>query len=122
MEKAEEELEVIDDLGKVEGLSNFIVLDEKDREFIEKNEESNNLGVLEAVKRKCLIAFTHDSSFRGPISKIVVGKKIFPPVAFPEVKKRNVVSSSPGYKVDSYLRKKMDNVKEEDATLLVGFD
>jgi len=122
MEKAEEELEVIGDLGKVEGLSNFIVLDEKDREFIEKNEESSNIGVLEAVKRKCLIAFTHDSSFRGPIGRIVVGKKVFPPVAFPEVKKRNVVSSSPGYKVDSYLRKKMKDVEKDDATLLVGFD
>lgn len=125
MEKAGEELKVIDDLRKVKGLSNFIVLDEDDRKFIKENEESNNLGVLEAVKRKYVIAFTHDSTFRKPAGEIVIeenNRRIFPPVAFPEVKRKEVVSCSPGYKVDAYLKKKMKNVKEEDASLLVGFD
>ena len=125
MGKAEEELKVISDLKRINGLSNFIVLNENDKKFILNNEKKNNVGVLEAVKRKYLIAFTHDSSFRKPAEKIVIkknNKKIFPPVSFPEVKARNVVSCSPGYKVDSYLRKKIGNVNEEDATLLVGFD
>lgn len=122
MGKAEAEL---NNLKKVKGLSNFIILDENDRSFIMKNEEKRNIGVFEALKRKYLIAFAHDSSFRWPASEIVVekdGKKVFPGVPFPEVKAENVVSCSPGYKVDAYLRKKMKNVKEDDASLLVGFD
>lgn len=103
----------------------FIILSSKDIEFIKQNEESRNIGVLEAIKRKHIIAFMHDSSFRCPAKEIVIekdGKKIFPAVSFPEVKANNVVSCSPGYKVDAYLRKKMANVKEDDASLIVGFD
>ena len=125
MARAGEGLEVISGLKRIKGLSNFIILNENDRRFILNNEEKNNFGVLEAVKRKHVIAFTHDSSFRKPAEKIAIKKNnkiIFPPVAFPEVKARNVVSCSPGYKVDSYLKKKMNNIKEENATLLVGFD
>ncbi len=125
MDKAEAELKIINDLEKIKGLSNFIVLNENDRKFIKQNEESRNIGVLEAIKREHIIAFMHDSSFREPISKIIIekdGKKIFPAVPFPEVKAKDVVSCSPGHKVDSYLRKKMANVKEDDASLIIGFD
>lgn len=117
--------EIIGGLKKIKGLSNFIILTKKDAEFIRKNEESRNIGVLEAVKRKYLIAFTHDSSFRSPAGEIVIEKKgkiIFPPADFPEINGKNVVSCSPGHKVDAYLRKKMANINEEDATLIAGFD
>ena len=49
------------------------------------------------------------------------GRIVFPPVPFPEIKAASVASASPGYRVDSYLRKKM-NLKKDDATLLIGFD
>ena len=115
---------IINDLKKLSGLHNFIILDDKDINIIRKLEEKRNRAVLEAIRRTHVIAFTHESSFRKPVGKIVVKQKnkiIFPPVPFPEVKAKNVVSGSPGYTVDSYLRKKIKR-KKEDATLIVGFD
>jgi len=115
---------IINDLKHMKGLDNFIILNDKDKKTIENLEEENNIGVKEAIKRKHVIAFTHDSTFRKPIAKIVEnkdGKIILPPVPFPEVNAKNVVSSSPGYKVDAFLRKKM-KAKKEDATLIIGFD
>lgn len=116
--------QIVNDLKKIKGLDNFIILNNKDKEIIKELEEKNNIGVREAIKRKYTIAFTHDSSFREPEAKIVVKRQdkiIFPPVPFPEIKAKNVVSCSPGYKVDSYLRKRI-KAKKDDATLIVGFD
>jgi hypothetical protein len=115
---------VIKELKKVRGLNNFIILTSRDKKRILQMEEKNNLGVQAAVQRKNAFACTHDSSFRKPASDIVAwknGRALFPAVPFPEVLAKNVVSSSPGYLVDSYLRKKMD-AEKEDATLIVGFD
>ena len=115
---------VVNDLKKVKGLNNFIILNKEDKKIIKELEDKNNLGVLEAIKRKNTIAFTHDSTFREPSGKIVIkkgNKLILPPVPFPEVKAKNVVSCSPGYKVDSYLRKKIQ-AEKDDATLIVGFN
>lgn len=115
---------IIDSLRNVKGLTDFYILDSQDTDFIKLNEDKNNLGVLEAVSRKHVIAVVHDSTWRKPAGKIVSeekGKLVFPPVPFPEIKEKNVVSSSPGIKVHDYLKKKM-NIVGNDATLLIGWD
>lgn len=115
---------VINYLKKLKGLANFIFISDEDKKIIQELEDAHNLGVLEALKRTYTIACTHDTSFREPAGDIVAmkaSKIILPPVPFPEVKARNVVSSSPGYKVDAYLRKKI-RAKKDEATLIIGFD
>jgi hypothetical protein len=117
-------MDQIRELKKIPGLDNFVELNQADRECIRKSEEKNNLGVFEALSREHVIAFTHDSGFRTPVKPIVVkknGKIFFPGVPFPEIKAKNVVSSSPGYRVDAFLRQKM-KAKSGDATLIIGFD
>ena len=118
-------VETVKGLEQVQGLGNIIILDDKDKKEIDRLESENNRGVREAIKRKYCIAMTHDSTFRKPAGDIVMdvgGKKIFPPVPFPEIKRKDVVSGSPGYEVHAYLVKRMKEVDEDDATLVVGFD
>lgn len=125
MQKKSNKLQkVMQNLSKVKGLTGFLRLNKEDKENIFKLEEKNNYGVFEALARKHTFACAHDSDFREPASEIVAyrdGKINFPPVPFPEVKEKNAVSSSPGYKVDKYLRDRM-KIRNDDATLLIGFD
>ena len=116
---------IIENLKKVKGLDNIILLNKKDFEFIKNNEEPRNLGVFECLKRKYVVVLTHDPSFREPEDKIVRikdKKLIFPAVQFSEVKAKDVVSSSPGKKVHDYLVKRFNLRLKDDATLLIGFD
>jgi len=46
---------------------------------------------------------------------------VLPPIPFPEIKGKNVCSGSPSPELDKPLREKME-VKEGNATLLLGFD
>ena len=62
---------IIENLKKVRGLDNIILLNKKDFEFIKNNEEPRNLGVFECLNRKYVVVLTHDSSFREPEDKIV---------------------------------------------------
>ncbi len=115
---------IMESLKQVNGLDNVIILSEKDKETIKKLEENNNLGVLEAIKRKFVVACSHNSTFRPPLTKIVEeknGKIVFPPVPFPEVKAKDVVSGSPSLKVHNFLSKRI-NLKKDDATLIIGFN
>lgn len=114
---------IIDDLKRVQGLSNFRILGEEEKKEILKLEEARNLGVIEALRKRYTLALSHDNNFREPVFELVVrkGKKIiFPPVPFPEVKAEDAVSGSPGWKVHELLAKEMD-LKKDDATLLIGF-
>ncbi len=116
---------IIENLKKVKGLDNIILLNKKDLEFIKNNEEPRNLGVFECLKRKYVVVLTHDSSFREPEDKIVKikdKKLIFPAVKFSEVKAKDVVSSSPSKKIHKYLVKKFKLRLKDDATLLIGFE
>ena len=115
-------MQIMESLKQIGGLANFNILTEKDKRLISSIEEIKNIGVFESLKRSCTIVLTHDSKFRGPSGPIVLDD-IFPPVPFPEVKAKSVVSSSPGIKVHSYLVNRFNlNLSAEEATLLVGFE
>ncbi len=116
---------IIEDLRKVDGLSNVNLLDERLKKETSSLEEENNIGVRECLKRKYVIVLTHDSSFREPESEIVKKDNemiIFPAVPFSEVKAKNVVSSSPSKKVHDFLVRKFNLKLKYEATLLIGFD
>lgn len=125
---SKEEL-IIKKLEKIDGIFNFIILDDKTKVECFKLNDKNNRGVSEVLDRKHTIAFLHDESFRNPSGPIVIdedGEHIFPPVAFPEVEGENTVSASPGEKIHQYLtelmKKQNMKLKQGDSTLLVGFD
>lgn len=122
---------------KVKGLGHFLILTEPQKEYIKHKEDPINKGILESINRRFTIVCTHDSSFREPAgaitSKDKEGNLFLPPVPFPELENLNVdgetpkkvISGSPGYRVDEYLRHiyKENNIvlEKDDATLLVGF-
>ena len=116
----------MNDLKNVKGLYKPIIINDMLKKEIRLMEKRNNLGVMECLNRSFCLFVLHDSDFREPISKIVVndnGRVIFPAVGFPEVQGMNVVSSSPSLKVHKFLSKKLGlNLKEEEASLLLGFD
>lgn len=117
---------IIRDLERTNGLSNVKLLSPKHKQLISKLEEPNNHGVLECLNREFTLALTHDSSFRGPSSEIVLengGEIMLPAVAFPEVNGKDVVSSSPSTKVHNVLIEELGlDLEEEEATLLIGFN
>ncbi len=109
---------------QLQGITRHYLLNKEEARAIEEMEDPFNLGVLEAVKHQYCVCLVHDSSWRIPTQSIVKrvnGELIFPPVAFPEVPAKNVVSSSPGMKVHEYLCKRV-RVEGDEATLLIGFD
>ena len=113
---------IINSLKQVKGLGNFNVLGAEDKLCILALEEERNIGVLQSIKMNHTLLITHDSDFREPAGPILINN-LFPSVPFPEVKAKSVVSSSPGIKVHNYLVNKFKlNLREEDATLLIGFD
>lgn len=115
---------ILHQLEKLQGITRYYVLQPDDQAFVSREEDENNLGVHEAVKRKYCVCLVHDSSWREPTQTIVKkenGEIVFPPVVFPEVPAKNVVSSSPGLTVHTYLSKKV-RVEGDEATLLIGFD
>lgn len=115
---------IINRLQHIQGLTSFYLLDDNDRKAVSELESSNNLGVFEALNRKFIVCCCHDSNFREATQRIVVmedGKKILPPVSFPEVPAKEVVSSSPGIKSHLYLAEKV-HPKKGEATLLIGFN
>ncbi len=117
---------IIKNLAKIKGLSNVKLLTEDDKKQIIKLEDKNNIGVIECANRKHTLILTHDNKFREPASEVVINKEgriIFPSVPFPEVKAKKVISSSPSEKVHNFLVKKHNlKIKNNDATLLIGFD
>lgn len=115
---------IIHQLSLLQGITRHYLLDADDKIFVTRHEDENNLGVLEAVRRHYCVCLVHDSSWREPTQTIVRkenGEVIFPPVVFPEVPAKNVVSSSPGLAVHTWLAKKV-RVEGDEATLLIGFD
>ncbi|MEK6970931.1 MAG: hypothetical protein AABW68_04570 [archaeon] len=111
-------------LDQLQGITRHYVLTPEDIRFIQENEDENNQGVREAVKRDYCVCLVHDSRWREPVQTIVKkedGEIIFPPVVFPEVPAKNVVSSSPGIETHTYLAQKV-RVEGDEATLLIGFD
>ena len=111
-------------MSQLQGITRYYLLNKEEARAIEEMEDPFNLGVLEAVKHQYCVCLVHDSSWRIPTQSIVKkinGEIIFPPVAFPEVPAKNVVSSSPGMRVHEYLCKRV-RVEGDEATLLIGFD
>ncbi len=109
--------QTIQKLKQVKGLANFYLLTKEDRAKILELEEPRNLGIRECLKKKFVLAMSHTSEFRKPAGEIVKDG-IFPPVPFQEVK--GAISSSPGWKVHEFLKKKL-KLKDE-ASLIVGSD
>ncbi len=115
---------VISKLKYVKGLSNFNLLHDYHKKKILELEESRNLGVKECLSREFVLLLTHDSTFRPPTSPEVMkkdNKVIFPPVSFPEVEAKDVVSSSPSKIVHDFLVKEFNLKLKDEATLLIGF-
>ncbi len=118
--------EIFRQLQTVKGLRPLAYLQDEHKKFIELHEQKNNIGVLDSLKRKFTLLLAHDSSFRSPVTPIVqeyASEIFFPGVAFPEVKAKNVVSSSPSKKVHKLLAKEFNlSLEKDEATLLIGFD
>ena len=111
-------------LSCLDGITRYYLLSKEDCEYVSSHEDAHNLGVLESVKRQYCVCLVHDDNWREPTQTIVRnenGQVVFPPVVFPEVPAKNVVSSSPGIEVHSYLCQRV-KVKGNEATLLIGFD
>lgn len=117
--------QIITKLNQTKGLANLRLLTEIQKKKIEQIEEPRNIGVKEALKREFTIMLTHDSTFRPPKSKEVIyegGQVIFPPVPFPEVDAKNVVSCSPSEQVHNFLVREFELKLKDEATLLIGFN
>ncbi len=118
--------DIIKGLNEVKGLKVLISLNKEHKELIKRMEERNNIGVFESINRDFTLLLSHNSTFRKPLDETVIIKDsniTFPPVSFPEINAKNVVSSSPSKKVHDILKNKLKlNLKDDDATLLVGFD
>ncbi len=140
------QLKSLDGLGK-----DFLVLNALDKkesfeiERMHNNTKTSNIGALSCLMRDITIAFSHNSRFRPPpLPEVLLASKgsivgeqnnngrnfyaggsadefVLPPIPFPEIKGKNVCSGSPSPELDKQLREKME-VKEGDATLLLGFD
>lgn len=145
-EKAIGILKQLKGLGK-----DFRVLSEKDKHALLKMPEEMsvvNKGFVDALSRDVTIALSHNEWFRPPPCALVLlsskgkiigdvahmGKRfygmthefdtyILPPIPFQELDGvfEDVVSSSPGYAADKFLRS-IIKVEERGATLLVGFN
>lgn len=116
---------IISKLKQVKGLSNFNLLHDSHKKKILELEESRNLGVKECLSREFVLLLTHDSSFRPPTSSEVIkkdNKVTFPPIAFPEVEAKDVVSSSPSKIVHDFLVKEFNLKLKDEATLIIGFN
>lgn len=116
---------VKDELLKINWIVEVELLNNDDKKFIFETEEDRNHWVYECIKREITFVVTHNSSFRNADEPIVLklwNKVIFPPVSFHEIKQKNTISSSPWIKVHNYLIKKLNNIWEYDATLLIWFD
>ncbi len=115
---------ILHGMAQLQGITRYFVLDDEEKKYISTHEEDTNLGVLEAVKRRFCVCAVHDSTWREPTQRIVKkenGEFVFPPVVFPEVPAKNVVSSSPGLEIHTWLSKKV-RIEGDEATLLIGFD
>lgn len=126
----------------------FLILtgaDKREMFGIEKRSGLSNIGVFSGLMRDVAIALSHNGGFRPPsLPEILLagngqiigeqtgcGKKnynkkqadelVLPPIPFPEIGGKNVCSGSPSPELDRRLREKME-VKDGDATLLLGFD
>lgn len=107
-------------------ISEAIELSDEAREYIMGHEEARNHGIYDVLKRKHILCFIHDSSFRDPAWEIVIKnnawESYFPSVPFPEVEWKDVVSSSPSEKIHSYLLQFFPYSDEGSATVLVGWN
>ncbi|MEK6902967.1 MAG: hypothetical protein AABX02_05275, partial [archaeon] len=86
-------------LDQLPGITRHYLLTPIEQKFVHDRENENNVGVREATKRMFCVCLVHDSSWREPTQTIVRkenGEIVFPPVVFPEVPAKNVVSSSAG--------------------------
>lgn len=149
--KVRDTSDILNHLRKTQGLSQsmFVLSGNQKQEAlkIEKRDKYQNLGIYSALSRDITIAIAHNASFRDPSIPVVIlvkgrsiigemtssGKMfytadidcdyVFPPVPFPELDQFGecIISSSPGYLLDSWLRDRM-NLEPTDATLLIGLN
>ena len=117
---------VIERLCGLPGLSNVVLLGEKDKQHIRSLELPNNEGVFSCLSRTYCLAMTHDESFRPALGHLVttLGEvPILPPLPFPELDAKDVISSSPNCLVHKFLVSRFSmKVTSNEATLLVGFN
>jgi len=117
---------IIESLERINGLANVRLLLPEHKKILLEMEDQNNIGVRECLLRDFTIALTHDSMFREPAGDIVLNTDsgvVLPAVPFPEVEGKDVVSSSPSTNVHKVIVEKLGlDLKDEEATLLIGFN
>ena len=117
---------VLEHLCSLPGLSNVVLLGEKDKQHIRSLELPNNEGVFSCLSRTYCLAMTHDESFRPALGSLVTisgGVPILPPLPFPELNAKDAISSSPNRVVHKFLVSHFSmKVTSNEATLLVGFN
>ncbi|QQG38570.1 MAG: hypothetical protein HYS32_03110 [Candidatus Woesearchaeota archaeon] len=123
----EEKIETImKELSLIKGLSNPILIPNKDKKELIKKEHQNNLGVLEALKKDVTLLVTHNYNFKVVEEKVYIEKEgqiFFISMPFPEIKAKDAISSSPTEDFHKFLVKKYRlKLSPEDATLLIGFN
>ncbi|MFH1431745.1 MAG: hypothetical protein ABIG84_00820 [archaeon] len=142
---------IISTLKDTPGICNNMHLlseDEKKEALkIELSDAHQNIGIYSALTRDLSIAFAHNFAFRPPPmpvvllvkDRIIIGEMtstgpkfykdkcdcdyVLPPVPFPEAEPFgiDIVSASPGYLLDTWIRKKID-IRNDDATLILGLN
>jgi hypothetical protein len=113
-------------LSNIAGITSVIELEPRVRTALGKHEEIRNHGVHEVLRRKHVLCFLHNATFRmpsGPITATTAsGEVYFPGVPFPEVQGKDVISASPGPEAHRFLSQFFPYIETNDATVLVGWN
>lgn len=113
-------------LTTLSGISDIIELSNDARKYIGDHEEARNHGVYDVLKRKYILCFIHDNSFREPAWQIVLKnshwESYFPSIPFPEVDGNDIVSASPSESIHEYLLRFFPYANIDDATVLIGWN
>jgi hypothetical protein len=107
------------------GVRSVVVLSDDARDYLISHEEERNIWVHQVLQRKHILILLHDASFRSAHGSLTAHKDsgvVFPPIPFPEVEWRGVISASPGVICHEYLLQFFPYRESLDATVIVGWD
>jgi len=118
--------EAVKTLVNTTGLANVKLLNKSKKKLIWNLEDDFNVGVRECLARKNVVFLTHNSEFRDPEEDIVKEKGetiIMPSIPFKELSHLNAISSSPSATVHRFMKGVLEmNLKDDEASLVIGFD
>jgi len=112
-------------INSIKGLKFQVTLPDTHRDKILSLEQPNNFAIKACLKKDKVLILTHDATFRKPLAPLILAQGdnfIFPPQKFPELS-TTAIMASPSKKVHDFLVKELNlNLKEDEATLIVGID